>query len=216
MGSDRPLQGPRRRLLLAALENSRWLLAGGHDDPKVRAELTTLVARVEGLLAEQDLRWEADGAFQLRDPQVRAELRLTPEQARRVDRALPPPKGPPDKGPPRPPDPPVEVKIELIKSLTPEQRQRFRQIWIQLRVPMVFNEPEVIDPLNLSYPQRRQIKTILHEELWGGFGPPPKGPRPPPDRDARARAVEHILELLTPQQRESWNALVGKPFNPNR
>jgi hypothetical protein len=218
MGSDRPLQGPRRRLLLAALENSRRLLDDGHDDPGVRAELATVVSRVEGLLAEQDLRWEADGAFLMRDPHVRAELQLTPDQARRVDRAFPPP--PPGKGPgkgPRPPDPSQETKNELVKSLTVQQRQRLRQISIQLRAPMVFNDPEVIDPLNL-YPLRQQIREILTEE-FGGLGPfRPGGPKQPPgaDKDAKARALERILDLLTPEQRESWRALVGKPYTPNR
>jgi eukaryotic-like serine/threonine-protein kinase len=218
MGSDRPLQGPRRRLLLAALDNSRWLLADGHDDPKVRAELTKIVTRVERLLEEQDLRWESDGAFWMKDPHVRAELALTAEQIQNVDRAFAPPnKGPPPKGPPRPFDPTPEVKIELIKSLSAQQRQRLRQLSIQLRAPMVFNEPEVIDPLNLSYPQRQQIKTILQEEWWSAFGHFRKEPKPPgADKDIKGRAVERILEVLTPEQRESWRALIGSPYNPNR
>jgi serine/threonine protein kinase len=216
MGTFRPLQGPRRRLLVAALANSRSLLAGGHDDPKVREELAKVVKRVEDLLAQQDLRWETDAAFLLRESQVRSELKLTPEQARRVDRAYPPlGKGPPDKGPPRQFEPSQETKNELILSLTAQQRLRLHQISIQIRVPMVFNEPEVLEPLNL-YPVRQQIKTILHEEVWGGFGVPGKSPKSPgPDKDAKARALERILELLTPEQREAWRTLIGQPFTHN-
>jgi serine/threonine protein kinase len=215
LGLYRPFQGPRRRLLLAALENSRWLLAGGPEDPRVRTELTQVVARVERLLAEQDLRWEADAAFLLRDPHVRTELKLTPEQVQRTDLAFTPPpsKGPTSKGPLRPFDPTPEVRIALIKMLTAQQRQRLHQISIQIRAPMVFTEPEVLEPLNL-YPKRQQIRQILLEE-FAGFGPPkPGSPKPPPgpDRDAKARALERILELLTPEQRESWRALIGKPY----
>jgi hypothetical protein len=51
------------------------------------------------------------------------------------------------------------------------------QISIQFRGPMVFNEPEVIEKLSLSYSQRQQIKMIQFEEL-GGFGPPGKKDSP--------------------------------------
>jgi len=221
MGTAGPLQGPRRRLLLAALENSRQLLAGGHTDPKVRAELTRVVARVESLLADQDLRWEAHSAFLMKDAQVRAELKLTPEQVRRVDQAFPtspdrgpgkgspdkvPGKGPLDRGPPRFFDPSTDVKIELIRSLTAQQRVRLHQISIQTRLPWVFNDPEVLEPLKL-YALRQQIRQILADEPW-------KKQSPGGDKDARTRAVERILELLTPEQRAAWEELIGKPYPP--
>ncbi|QJW99992.1 serine/threonine-protein kinase [Frigoriglobus tundricola] len=222
MGTAGPLQGPRRRLLLAALENSRQLLAGGHTDPKVRADLTRVVARVESLLADQDLRWEAHSAFLMKDPQVRAELKLTPDQVRQVDQAFPAPpekgpgKGPPDKGSGKPPpdrgpprffDPNMDVKIELIRSLTAQQRVRLHQISLQIRLPWVFNDPEVLEPLKL-YPLRQQIRQILADEPWKKQ--PPGG-----DKDARARVVERIVELFTPEQKAAWEEFIGKPFNPN-
>jgi hypothetical protein len=98
-----------------------------------------------------------------------------------------------------------------------QQRQRLHQISIQIRTPMVFNEPEVLEPLNL-YPLRKQIRQILTEE-FGGFGPRPGGGlKQPPwgDKDAKARALERILELITPEQREAWHALAGKPFSFSR
>jgi hypothetical protein len=216
LGSDRQIQGPRRLLLNAALKNARWLLEGKHADPQVQKELEQVIAKIEQLLADQDLRWEGDAAFLLKDAKVQAELKLTPEQIRRAEQLFAPPpkkdpdKGPPPKGPPRPFDHNMDAKIALIKSLTATQRQRLRQISIQIRIPMVFNEPEVSDPLNLLYPQRKQIASILHDELWSL----PKGPRPPgPDQDARTRATERILEVLTPEQQELWRTLVGKPFS---
>ena len=116
MGADRPFQGPRRHLLLAALDNYRGLLAGGHDDPLVRAELDRVTSRVQRLLAEQNLRWEADGAFLLRMGEVRTELGLSKEQVLQVDRAFQS-----NKGDRRRHDPGTEAKIELIKSLGADQ-----------------------------------------------------------------------------------------------
>lgn len=213
LGADGRLQGPRRRLLQAALDNTKWLLAGGHDDPLVRDELGKVVARVERLLADQELRWDADGAFLMKDARVRAELKLAPEQTRRVDRTFPPPP-PPGKGP-RPPDAPLEARVELIRSLTAEQRQRLRQISLQFRGPLVFNDAEVIDALKLTYSQRQQIKMIHAEELHG-LDPSRKGDPRPPSADANARATERIVEVLTPDQQESWRTLTGKPFSPKR
>jgi serine/threonine protein kinase len=216
MGADRPLQGPRRRLLQAALENSKWLLAGGHDDPKVREELAKVVARVESLIKEQDLRWASDAAFLMRDPNIRAELKLTEDQVRRVDLAFPPPGKGPEKGPSRPVDPRPETKIELIQSLTAEQRVRLRQISVQLRGAWVFNDAEVVEALNLTFAQRQQIRVIQAEEL-GTFGPFGKGdPKQAPRAEANARAIDRIVEVLASEQQEAWRALCGAPYSHRR
>src|SRR5262249_6922109 len=179
IGWDSPSQGPRRRLLLAALQTYRDLLASGHDDPEVRAELDRLLARVERLLAEQSEMREAEATFLLGTPAVRGELELTPEQAEARGRVvartgpggpgLEPkgsgPKGPGPKGPggpgPEPrgpgmgPDPrramaDPAVRLELIRLLTTPQRQRLRQIFLQYLGPMAFNDPEVVERLGLT------------------------------------------------------------------
>jgi serine/threonine protein kinase len=219
IGAETPFQGPRRRLLVTALENYRALLAGGHDDPNVRADLDKVMGRVQSLIAEQDLRREADAAFLMKRSDVRAELNLSENLVKRVDSVFQPqPQG---KGPDRwrPPGPSPETKIELIKSLTASQRQRLRQISLQFRGPMVFNEPEIVEALNLTYPQRQYIKAIQMEEL-GSFGTPgPMGKSPGikspsiSETNARAQALIRILESLTSEQRETWRNVCGKPFN---
>jgi serine/threonine protein kinase len=216
IGANTPFQGPRRRLLLAALENYSELLADGHDDPQVREELDKVTKRVKNLLADQDLRREADGAFLLKKPDVRAELKLSPELTRRIEQSFSQPKGPSGPRDRARPFPSQDEKIKLIKALTTEQRQRLLQISIQFRSPMVFNEPEVIEALNLSYPQRQHIKQIQFEEL-GGFGSFNKKDNPNSssgDSSAKERALVRILESLTSEQREAWHTLCGKPFNP--
>ena len=254
IGSDSPFQGPRRRLLLAALENYRVLLAE-ENDPAVKAELD----RVERLLAEQAIKRESEALFLLADPfkdmreAVRKELALTPDQAERIDRIVRHPRPPGVGRRPAwqddhdwrvPPDP--ATRTALLAILTTPQRQRLRQIFFQRRGVMAFNEPEVVEELHLTADQRQQIKSIQGDVL-GGFGRPfslggpfpkgpggflgkgpGKGPNGPPDGvpggpkgggprfdpEAAAKVMDRILDVLTPEQRDSWRAMIGKPFNP--
>lgn len=240
IGSESPFQGPRRRLLLAALENYRDLLAAGHDDPEVRAELDRVLAQVQGLLAEQAAAREAEGAFLLGHPDVRTDLELTPEQIARVDRVS-------RKGPGGPGFPGFEMRWimadaagrrELVEGLTTAQRQRLQQLFFQSRGPMAFNEPEVVEALAITPAQRHQIRGILNEG-FAGFGAPfsrPPGPKIEPggslpkgmptkggpgggrgwDPDAPAKVTEQILAILTPPQREAWRAFTGKALATGR
>ncbi|MDB5309164.1 MAG: hypothetical protein JWO38_3366 [Gemmataceae bacterium] len=226
IGSNSPFQGPRRRLLRAALDNYRNLVADRHDDPAVRAELS----RVEGLLAEQTEKREAEAAFLLGMPAVQGELELAPAQVEKINRIFatkgpkggppgprPDPKGP-RGGPPGPDQWAVAadpaVRAELIRTLTAPQRARLRQIFLQFLGPMAFNDPEAIEQLVLTPAQRQRIRVIQAEE----FGPPfgrPHGPRPgdPKDNpDARSRVMGRILESLAPEQQKTWQGLTGKPF----
>ena len=240
IGSDSPFQGPRRRMLLAALENYRDLLAGGHDDPEVRAELDRVLAQVTGLLAEQAVTREAEATALLWLPDVRAELDITSEQFERVERLMMK-KGSAGGGPgPRGPQADPAVRKELIQMLTRPQRDRLRQVFYQTRGPMAFNESEVVEALKLTAAQRQQIRMIQTEGFvgFGGFagpfpkpgggfpggkGPDRKGPddRPPgkgPNwgAEAAAKVIERVLEVLTDEQREAWKALIGKPFTHGR
>ena len=120
-----------------------------------------------------------------------------------------------DRGPPLFLTPPT--RAELVQILTPPQRLRLRQIFLQVRGPMAFNEPEVVEALQLTADQRQQIRVLQIGPFGrpGGFfgGPPPKGPWGGPEEFARV--TEQILNSLTPEQREKWRALTGKPFNPS-
>jgi hypothetical protein len=242
IGSDSPFQGPRRRLLLAALENYRNLLSSGPEDPKVRAELDQVLARVQTLLADQAEAREAEAAFLLDRPDVREELDLTSEQVDRAERAFtrkgPGGPGKHDRGPPVP-DP--AERRELIHMLSGSQRLRLRQIATQVRGPWAFNEPEVVEALHLTTQDRQQIKQI-QAEMFAGFGRqspgggppggPPKGPpkgggppKGPPDgfggpggppwnSEGPAKALERILEILPAEKRDAWRAYIGKPYVP--
>src|SRR5205823_3019864 len=86
IGSDSPFQGPRRRLLRAALDNYRNLMAdrrGPALDPAVRAELI----RVLTVAQRQRLRQiflQFLGPMAFNDPDVVERLALTPAQRQQI------------------------------------------------------------------------------------------------------------------------------------
>jgi hypothetical protein len=204
LGAASPFQGTRRRLLLAALENYRDLQMNGPADPEARAEIERLLARVQGLLAEQAARQETERVFLLRHPSVRAELSLTPDQTKQVEAAFDPPAADAWH---RMPDP--GTRDAIAKGLTGPQRQRLRQIALQFLGPGAFRDPDVVEVLALSASQRQQIRAILAE----AFTPTahrkdsrPVRPEPP------TKALKRILDVLTPEQRTAWREIVGPPF----
>ena len=235
IGSASPFQGPRRRLLLAALEIYRELIAAGHD-ATVRAELDKLRSRVETLLTELDLKREAEGSFLLFHSDVKTELAISAEQSKKIDKfAVRPSSGSggggfPGKGhgfgwgrPGMNPTPSLSQKDknELIQSLTGSQRQRLRQIYVQFRGPSAFTELDVIEALDLTPAQRQHIKLLQNEGMNGfGFsalsylgkigGMPQKLPG---GLDPGVKVMDKIMEYLTPAQRETWHTLTGAPFH---
>jgi hypothetical protein len=124
----------------------------------------------------------------------------------------------------------------LAMILTPAQQERLKQISLQSQGLFAFQEPEVIQALELTVDQRQQIREIEFQSIFGrGPKPPPEmfanrdgrkdspdGPLkghfhgPPPNKEEDERrmreAVQKAVSLLTPEQTERWNALIGLPF----
>ena len=226
IGSDSPFQGPRRKLLLAALDISRKLMAEGNNQDRVKLE--EHMKKVQDLLTQLDLRREAEGAQLLFHADVKAELAITPEQSKEIDRWTPPAGGA-VKGhavgaigrPAVTPSIPQEVRINLIQSLTGAQRQRLRQIYVQYRGPKAFTEVDVIEALDLNLEQRQHIKLLQNDGTSFGFsalsylskigGVPQKLP----GGDPSVKIMDKIMDYLKPEQREKWKSLVGPPFMAN-
>jgi hypothetical protein len=116
------------------------------------------------------------------------------------------------------------VRLELIRMLTPLQRQRLRQVFLQYLGPFAFNDPELVERLGLSPDQRQHIRVIQAEEFTPLYGPGSRSGSTlhwlfgwsRDGADAREKAMERILESLTPHQRETWQTLTGKPFTVPR
>jgi serine/threonine protein kinase len=123
------------------------------------------------------------------------------------------------------------MKNEAQRILTADQRQRLREIDLQLKGVRAFEEPEVIEALHLDASQRDKIRAIQAQEFTAAFGDchshppgkpgelPPGGPphlRPPKfvgepsPFDGVQRQIEE--EVLNDQQRRKWQELTGRPF----
>jgi serine/threonine protein kinase len=201
LGESSPFQGTRRRLLQTALENYRDLQRNGPADPEVRAE----IERIQKLLAEQAARREAERVFLLRHPSVRAELALSPDQSEQIAAAFAP------RGPEPAADvwhrmPDRETRAAIAELLTEPQRVRLRQIALQFLGPGAFSDPDVIEGLALTASQRQQIRAIRAEAFTPAAGRRPVRAEPP------AKVLKRILDALTPEQRATWQELVGVPF----
>lgn len=110
--------------------------------------------------------------------------------------------------------------------LTTEQLGRLSQIALQCQGPMAFRELDIARTLRLTAAQKEQIHQIVielifrHEEPFRpapqGFGERDRRERDKLDgekRDQRVReGVQRILQLLTPEQRQAWDKLAGRPF----
>jgi hypothetical protein len=101
-----------------------------------------------------------------------------------------------------------DQEAEVARLLTPAQARRFRQLALQFLGPAAFTDPELLETLALTAGQKVRVRAIQSETGSHGprFGPPGF-----PD-DSRKKALDKILDELTPSQRQKWDELVGEAF----
>ena len=104
----------------------------------------------------------------------------------------------------------------LEKILTAAQRERLRQIVLQVQGFSAFQELDVIKALSLTREQRRGIREIEFEALTS-FGPERRSSRGPDhwfeeNNPHVQRAVQRVIGLLTSEQAERWRQLTGPKF----
>ncbi len=230
--ADKPfLDGLRRRLLQDYfLVYYQKLLEQRRDDSAAQAELSAARDRVQDILNNLA---ELQGAGQyhlLNDPAVIDELNPQEEQRQQIRELT-------DNRRERLKESFREswrlsaeerqklfltdarlTENEAKKILTPPQRIRLRQIDLQRKGARAFEEADVMTALKLTAQQNEQIRAIQNKpfgwvaECHSGPGdpakPPPQG-RPPAEKFS---AIEQIKDVLTPQQKQRWRELVGKPF----
>lgn len=112
----------------------------------------------------------------------------------------------------------VRTKLQgvLDKTLKDEQKKRFKQIDLQQRGPLVINQKEVADQLELTNDQKKKVFEInqqtnqaiakLREDNKGKELTTKIG-------KARAEAGPKVIETLTDAQKAKWKTLVGEPFD---
>ena len=104
----------------------------------------------------------------------------------------------------------------LVRDLNPEQARRLRQITWQQSGAGAFRDPEVVAALRLTNSQKEQMRTF--QEWRFHPKPPAHGPHRPRREEAKTNdgsevsALDRILGLLTADQKEAWQRLIGPPF----
>ena len=114
-------------------------------------------------------------------------------------------------------NPQIDRQIQQI--LSAEQFKRFKQIDLQVQAPMSITRPDVVERLDLSEEQMQKIHE-LHQEMRPPM--PPQGQERPSREQMekmheqmmakREELLRKVLNVLTPEQRQTWDAMTGKPF----
>jgi serine/threonine protein kinase len=213
---DPRLQGLRRRLLETALAYYQDFLDQSRDDPSLRDELQESQAKVKAIISELTTLAGASQYAPLHHEDVQNELGLGREQrniiaqiherwqgafrelgrldARERERRF--------LGLAR------DQEVEVAKLLTARQLRRLRQIALQQHGPFAFADLDMARALQLNDEQNKRIRAILDHLMPG----PPKGGGHEQAEQARRRATEKIVSLLSAEQKRKWEEMAGEPF----
>lgn len=115
-------------------------------------------------------------AFILNNEQIRKELGITGEQAKKIEAAMPqraagggnaaPPVGEPSQADREKQREELQAKIDAI--LTPAQKTRIQQIQLQMAGARALTSPEIAKDLGLSSEQTKKIEEIVPQRVPGG------------------------------------------------
>jgi RNA polymerase sigma-70 factor (ECF subfamily) len=102
----------------------------------------------------------------------------------------------------------ARLEQQVLALLTPEQVRRLRQINLQVGGVAALLDRRVIRELQLSADQEDRIDVLVRKRTTGLI---------PAEDTARAAQkndalLTEALQILTPVQRQKWEALVGKPI----
>jgi hypothetical protein len=214
----------RRRLLETALVYYQDFIDERRDDPSSQAALAAARARVVAILGDlaafEDFGRVMFLAHLIDNPDVRAELkdtRVTHEEAERLERRvhqlyqrlMPSPDAlgrlSSSARRQRLEEMTRGVAQVLSEAVRPDQLRRLKQIAWQQRGPRALEEPEVAAALGLTGAQRQRLRALLQEAHVPGTG---RGGADDPGKAASTR----LQDVLTPAQKERWEALLGEPF----
>ncbi len=134
-----------------------------------------------------------------------------------------PPGGPGGHGGPGGPGgrggPGGHMDKQIQQILNPEQFNRFKQIELQIQAPMSIGRPDVAHKLGLTQEQLEQMHE-LHRDMHPPMPPHGDGPPSREDREKmhqhmmaqRQALLQKVLQLLTPEQRRTWESMTGRAF----
>jgi Spy/CpxP family protein refolding chaperone len=111
--------------------------------------------------------------------------------------------------------------LEIGKILRPEQLARFEQIQLQLAGAYALARPDIEKTLKLTDEQKAKVQKIgetwskaTHDAIQKARA---NGQRATEGIAGLRKEVEaSILEMLTPDQKTQWKTMIGPPFTPQR
>jgi hypothetical protein len=150
----------------------------------------------------------------IRSPAVQKELNLTDGQIEQVQELQ---------------AEPMRGQDGLAKILKPKQMGRLKELGLQKQGAEVFKMPQVIKELGFTPEQQEKFRD-LEQQAWAGKRgafPQDLGSLSPKQRDERIAEMhkkvqkvnqdflEGAIGLLTPEQREKFDKLIGKKIDPD-
>ncbi len=111
----------------------------------------------------------------------------------------------------------ITSKVEAV--LTPEQKKRLKEIQIQSQGTRALTSEEVVKALNITEEQKKKIEEIREANRpQFGRGGQGGGERPSFERfqEQQKETEAKIMEVLTAEQKTSFEAMKGKKFDMPR
>lgn len=163
----------------------------------------------------------------IRDDAIRAELKLPPESARAIDALLDKHNDTllairdvgPTGGDETVKEPLAEIRSELKKLFTDEQRVRLQGLVLQAQGYDALSRDDVATQLKLSDEQRERLEGV-RDDFWKQSAAlqKPEAPLSPEELKAevdKLQAERHrqVLDVLDDRQEKQWSQTLGAPFD---
>ena len=225
--TDLPFQtGLRKRLLESALAYYQEFITLRSEDASAQADLELTRDRVQRILDDLQAIQSDRNNFLLKIPEVLDDIAASPDQRSQITAwtSRTSERRRAHFGGFRAPSHEQRRQrwtemcrlneTELSAILSGEQLQRLRQIALQWQGPGGLRELSVANSLKLTHEQKARIRQIDDTSSGrgdrGGFG---SSSPTPTNKDQRHRtAMEQVRAVLTPEQRDQWLQMAGRPY----
>jgi Spy/CpxP family protein refolding chaperone len=109
-----------------------------------------------------------------------------------------------------------QMAKDALKSLTPEQSKRLNEVWIQSMKGAAVADEEVAKELKLTDEQKKAIDKLVQDagqqiiDLYSGGNHDESSVKQA--SEIRSKAGTKMIEVLTEEQKKSYEAMKGKDF----
>jgi hypothetical protein len=228
LANTSPLQPLGKRVLETALIYYQRFIANCHDDPRKKAEMVAVQERLQRILDEISIVEGAGQLILLGEKDIQADLMLDEAERRRFDAIAQ--KFAEQRATMLQGYQDLSMSerrsrfVELARAseqatqsvLDAEKIERLKQIITQLQGITAFNRPEIADALKLTDIQRQAMRQIGEEtfiRLSDHSESAEKGSFHATWQELMHAAMDKCLAQLTPDQREIWKNMIGRPFH---